>query len=208
MGIVTGLAWTAVGGVTLQIEVNTMPGKGNLKLTGQLGDVMKESAKTAYSFMRSVTDEYSIPEDFYKSKDVHLHFPEGAVPKDGPSAGIGITTALASALSGRKVNANIAMTGEVTLTGRVLAIGGLKEKSMAAYKNGIKTVIIPEDNMPDIKQFDSEVKKAITFVPVSDVNEVLSLALVEDKEKKTRKSDKKLAMPEELANNQTVWQQS
>ena len=139
---------------------------------------------------------------------MHLHFPEGAVPKDGPSAGIGITTALASALSGRKVNTNIAMTGEVTLTGRVLAIGGLKEKSMAAYKNGIKTVIIPEDNMPDIKQFDSEVKKAITFVPVSDVNEVLSLALVEDKEKKTRKTDKKLAMPEELANNQAVWQQS
>lgn len=208
VGVVNGLAWTSVGGEMLQIEALVTEGTGKLELTGSLGDVMKESAKTAYSFMRSVTDEYSIPEDFYKSKDVHLHFPEGAVPKDGPSAGIGITTALASALSGRKVNANIAMTGEVTLTGRVLAIGGLKEKSMAAYKNGIKTVIIPEDNMPDIKQFDSEVKKAITFVPVSDVNEVLSLALVEDKEKKTRKTDKKLAMPEELANNQTVWQQS
>lgn len=208
VGVVNGLAWTSVGGEMLQIEALVTEGTGKLELTGSLGDVMKESAKTAYSFMRSVTDEYSIPEDFYKSKDVHLHFPEGAVPKDGPSAGIGITTALASALSGRKVNANIAMTGEVTLTGRVLAIGGLKEKSMAAYKNGIKTVIIPEDNMSDIKQFDSEVKKAITFVPVSDVNEVLSLALVEDKEKKTRKSDKKLAMPEELANNQAVWQQS
>ncbi|HAQ63570.1 MAG TPA: endopeptidase La [Ruminococcaceae bacterium] len=208
VGVVNGLAWTSVGGEMLQIEALVTDGTGKLELTGSLGDVMKESAKTAYSFMRSVTDEYSIPEDFYKSKDVHLHFPEGAVPKDGPSAGIGITTALASALSGRKVNANIAMTGEVTLTGRVLAIGGLKEKSMAAYKNGIKTVIIPEDNMPDIKQFDSEVKKAITFVPVSDVNEVLSLALVEDKEKKTRKTDKKLAMPEELANNQAVWQQS
>lgn len=208
VGVVNGLAWTSVGGEMLQIEALVTEGTGKLELTGSLGDVMKESAKTAYSFMRSVTDEYSIPEDFYKSKDVHLHFPEGAVPKDGPSAGIGITTALASALSGRKVNANIAMTGEVTLTGRVLAIGGLKEKSMAAYKNGIKTVIIPEDNMPDIKQFDSEVKKAITFVPVSDVNEVLSLALVEDKEKKTHKTDKKLAMPEELANNQAVWQQS
>ena len=208
VGVVNGLAWTSVGGEMLQIEALVTEGTGKLELTGSLGDVMKESAKTAYSFMRSVTDEYSIPEDFYKSKDVHLHFPEGAVPKDGPSAGIGITTALASALSGRKVNTNIAMTGEVTLTGRVLAIGGLKEKSMAAYKNGIKTVIIPEDNMPDIKQFDSEVKKAITFVPVSDVNEVLSLALVEDKEKKTRKTDKKLAMPEELANNQAVWQQS
>lgn len=208
VGVVNGLAWTSVGGEMLQIEALVTEGTGKLELTGSLGDVMKESVKTAYSFMRSVTDEYSIPEDFYKSKDVHLHFPEGAVPKDGPSAGIGITTALASALSGRKVNANIAMTGEVTLTGRVLAIGGLKEKSMAAYKNGIKTVIIPEDNMPDIKQFDSEVKKAITFVPVSDVNEVLSLALVEDKEKKTRKTDKKLAMPEELANNQAVWQQS
>lgn len=208
VGVVNGLAWTSVGGEMLQIEALVTEGTGKLELTGSLGDVMKESAKTAYSFMRSVTDEYSIPEDFYKSKDVHLHFPEGAVPKDGPSAGIGITTALASALSGRKVNANIAMTGEVTLTGRVLAIGGLKEKSMAAYKNGIKTVIIPEDNMPDIKQFDSEVKKAITFVPVSDVNEVLSLALAEDKEKKTRKTEKKLAMPEELANNQAVWQQS
>lgn len=186
VGVVNGLAWTSVGGEMLQIEALSVEGSGKLELTGSLGDVMKESARTAYSFIRSITEEYGIPSDFYKTKDVHLHFPEGAVPKDGPSAGIGITTALVSALSGKKVRSDIAMTGEVTLTGRVLAIGGLKEKSMAAYKHGIKTVIIPEENLSDIKEFDSVIKESIEFVPVSDVTDVLSLALVFDKEKKAK----------------------
>lgn len=197
VGVVNGLAWTSVGGEMLQIEALATEGTGKLELTGSLGDVMKESAKAAYSYIRSVTDKYSIPADFYKTKDVHLHFPEGAVPKDGPSAGIGITTALVSALSGNSVRADIAMTGEVTLTGRVLAIGGLKEKSMAAYKSGIKTVIIPEDNMPDIKEFDDEVKAALRFVPVTEVSEVLDLAI--NKPEKPR-SQKKIPLTDKASN--------
>ena len=177
VGVVNGLAWTSAGGEILQIEALSVEGSGKLELTGSLGDVMKESAKTAYSFIRSIASEYSIETDFYKTKDLHLHFPEGAVPKDGPSAGIGITTALVSALSGISVKADVAMTGEVTLTGRVLAIGGLKEKSMAAYKSGIKTVIIPEENSADIKTFDKAVTDSLNFIPVSDVKEVLRLAL-------------------------------
>lgn len=194
VGVVNGLAWTSVGGEMLQIEALATEGTGKLELTGSLGDVMKESAKAAYSYIRSVADKYLITPDFYKTKDVHLHFPEGAVPKDGPSAGIGITTALVSALSGNSVRADVAMTGEVTLTGRVLAIGGLKEKSMAAYKAGIKTVIIPEDNMPDIKEFDDEVKAALRFVPVSEVGEVLDLAV-----NKPVKNEKQKKIP--LADN-------
>ncbi len=177
VGVVNGLAWTSVGGEILQIEALCVDGTGKLELTGSLGDVMKESARAAYSYIRSVAENYDIPTDFYKTKDIHLHFPEGAVPKDGPSAGIGIVTAMVSALSGYTVKSSVAMTGEVTLTGRVLPIGGLKEKSMAAYKSGIKTVIIPERNLPDIKQFDKTVTDALDFVPVSDVSEVLSLAL-------------------------------
>ena len=206
VGVVNGLAWTSVGGEMLQIEALVTEGTGKLELTGSLGDVMKESAKAAYSYMRSVADDYGIAADFYKSKDVHLHFPEGAVPKDGPSAGIGITTALASALSGNKVNADIAMTGEVTLTGRVLAIGGLKEKSMAAYKAGIKTVIIPEDNMPDTKEFDDEVKNAISFVPVTDVNQVLALALIPEETVKSKKAGKNMPIPENVQDNTAIWQ--
>lgn len=200
VGVVNGLAWTSVGGEMLQIEALATEGTGKLELTGSLGDIMKESAKAAYSYIRSVTDKYGIPSDFYKTKDVHLHFPEGAVPKDGPSAGIGITTALVSALSGNTVRADIAMTGEVTLTGRVLAIGGLKEKSMAAYKAGIGTVIIPEDNMPDISEFDDEVKSAIRFVPVTEVGEVLDLAV--NKPEKTRK-EKKMPLNDNT-NNQSA----
>ncbi len=197
VGVVNGLAWTSVGGEMLQIEALATEGTGKLELTGSLGDVMKESAKAAYSYIRSITDKYSIPADFYKTKDVHLHFPEGAVPKDGPSAGIGITTALVSALSGNSVRADIAMTGEVTLTGRVLAIGGLKEKSMAAYKSGIKTVIIPEDNMPDIKEFDDEVKAALRFVPVTEVSEVLDMAI--NKPEKPHK-EKKIPLTDKASN--------
>lgn len=186
VGIVNGLAWTSVGGEMLQIEALGTQGTGKLELTGSLGDVMKESAKTAYSYIRSVAEKYSIDTDFYKTKDVHIHFPEGAVPKDGPSAGIGITTALVSALSGISVKSNIAMTGEVTLTGRVLAIGGLKEKSMAAYKAGIKTVIIPEENAADIKQLDKVVINSLNFIPVTKVSEALDLALNFEEKKKDK----------------------
>lgn len=188
VGVVNGLAWTSVGGEMLEIEALSVEGTGKLELTGSLGDVMKESAKTAYSYIRSITDAYSIPNDFYKTRDIHLHFPEGAVPKDGPSAGIGITTALVSALSGKAVKSDVAMTGEVTLTGRVLPIGGLKEKSMAAYKSGIKTVIIPDENMPDIKEFDKVVIDAVNFIPVSDVKEVLKIALNDDAASKESKT--------------------
>ncbi len=190
VGVVNGLAWTSAGGEILQIEALSVEGSGKLELTGSLGDVMKESAKTAYSYIRSIASEYSIETDFYKTRDLHIHFPEGAVPKDGPSAGIGITTAIVSALSGLSVKSGVAMTGEVTLTGRVLAIGGLKEKSMAAYKSGIKTVIIPEENSADIKTFDRVVTDALNFIPVSNVNEVLRLALNEPE-----KGAKKLEIP-------------
>lgn len=187
IGVVNGLAWTSVGGEMLQIEAVAVEGSGKLELTGSLGDVMKESVRAAYSFIRSAADDYSIDSDFYKTKDIHIHFPEGAVPKDGPSAGIGIVCAMVSALSGASVKSSIAMTGEVTLTGRVLAIGGLKEKSMAAYKSGIKTVIIPEKNLPDIKKFDSVVLDAVEFVPVNNVREVLNLALNREKIKRSGK---------------------
>ena len=178
VGLVNGLAWTAVGGELLQAEVAVLEGTGKVELTGSLGDVMKESAKTAISFVRSCASQYNIDPDFYKNKDIHIHFPEGAVPKDGPSAGVTVTTALVSALSGRKVNGRIAMTGEVTLRGRVLPIGGLREKSMAAYREGMDTVLIPEANVPDLQKVDPAVKEKIRFVPVSQVDEVLSAALI------------------------------
>ena len=149
VGIVRGLAWTSVGGDTLQIEVNIMPGKGELMLTGQLGDVMKESARTGISYIRSISSKYEIPEDFFETHDIHVHIPEGAVPKDGPSAGITMATAMLSAVTARKARADLAMTGEVTLRGRVLPIGGLKEKLLAAKNAGIKTVLIPKKNKAD-----------------------------------------------------------
>lgn len=205
VGVVNGLAWTSVGGEILEIEAIAVPGTGKLELTGSLGDVMKESAKAAYSYLRSVTDKYGIDGEFYKNTDIHLHFPEGAVPKDGPSAGIGITTAMASALSGMSVKNEFAMTGEVTLTGRVLAIGGLKEKSMAAYKNGIKRVIIPKQNSSDIKEFDEEIKSSVEFIEVSDVGEVLTLALngAEHTQKKLKNVPAKASRKKA-----EVWQQS
>ena len=148
VGVVNGLAWTSVGGELLKVEAAIMEGAGKLELTGSLGDVMKESAKAACSYIRCHAHEWNIDDQFYKNKDIHIHFPEGAVPKDGPSAGIAVTTALASALSGCPVRADIAMTGEVTLTGRVLPIGGLREKTMAAYKSGLRSVLIPHENLP------------------------------------------------------------
>jgi len=183
VGICRGLAWTSVGGDTLSIEVNVMPGCGKLELTGNLGDVMKESAMAAVSYIRTRCKELNIYEKFYKTCDIHIHVPEGAVPKDGPSAGITIATAIASALTGRAVRRDVAMTGEVTLRGRVLAIGGLKEKSVAAYRAGIKTVIIPVGNKPDLEDVPDIVKNEIKFVPVSDMDKVLSLALLKTRKK-------------------------
>ncbi len=180
VGLVTGLAWTSVGGVTLDVEVAVLPdGKGDITLTGNMGDVMKESAKTAYSLVRSLSEEYGIKKELFKCYDVHVHIPEGATPKDGPSAGITLTTAILSALSGKKVSRDVAMTGEITLTGRVLAIGGLKEKSLAAFRQGVKLLIIPSENEKDITDIPQEVKENVTIKTVSEIREVLKLALVE-----------------------------
>ena len=183
VGIVRGLAWTSAGGDTLSVEVNVMEGQGKVELTGNLGEVMKESAMAAISYIRTRTKELKIYDKFYKTCDIHIHVPEGAVPKDGPSAGITMATAIASALTGYPVRRDVAMTGEITLRGRVLPIGGLKEKSAAAYRAGIKTVIIPFENKPDLDDVSEVVKSAIKFVPVSTMDEVLELAL--GKKKKT-----------------------
>lgn len=178
VGIVRGLAWTSVGGDTLQIEVNLMPGKGELLLTGQLGDVMKESAMTGISYIRSISEAYGIDADYFEKHDFHVHIPEGAVPKDGPSAGITMATAILSAISGRKVRADLAMTGEITLRGRVLPIGGLKEKLLAAKNAGIKTVLIPMKNKRDVEELSSEITKGLEIVPVEQMKEVLKYALL------------------------------
>ncbi len=178
VGVINGLAWTSVGGELMQLEVAALEGTGKVSLTGSLGDVMKESAQTAVSYVRSKASSLGIPADFYKNKDIHVHATEAAVPKDGPSAGVTITTALVSALTGIPVRRDVAMTGEVTLRGRVLAIGGLKEKSMAAYRAGVKTVFIPAENEPDLAELDQKVKEHICFVPVEDVGTVIRKALV------------------------------
>ena len=180
VGIVRGLAWTSVGGDTLQIEVNIMPGEGEILLTGQLGDVMKESARTGISYIRSIAKEHDISETFFKEHDVHMHIPEGAVPKDGPSAGITMATAMVSAITGRKVRADVAMTGEITLRGRVLPIGGLKEKLLAAKNAGIKTVLIPKDNKIDVDELSPEITKGLEIIPVAHMDEVLKIALVKE----------------------------
>ena len=177
-GVVNGLAWTEEGGEILEVEVNVMDGSGKLELTGNLGTVMQESAKTALSCLRSRSRALGIERDFYQTKDIHIHFPEGAVPKDGPSAGIAITTAMLSALTGRKVRGDVAMTGEVTLRGRVLPIGGLKEKTMAALRNGVKTVIIPKENEKDLEEIDRTVRSKLQFIGVETVDAVFAAALV------------------------------
>lgn len=182
IGVVNGLAWTEVGGEILEVEVNVMEGTGKLELTGNLGTVMQESAKAALSCLRSRAGELGIEKDFYKTRDIHIHFPEGAVPKDGPSAGIAMTTAMLSALTGRKVRGNVAMTGEVTLRGRVLPIGGLKEKTMAALRNGVTTVIIPRENEKDLEEIDQTVRKALHFIGVESVDEVFAAALIMETE--------------------------
>lgn len=178
VGAVTGLAWTEVGGVTLVIEVTVMPGSGKLTLTGKLGDVMKESAQAAFSYTRSRVEQFSIQPDFHDKYDVHVHMPEGAIPKDGPSAGIAMGTALISALTNIPVSRHVAMTGEITLRGRVLPIGGLKEKAMAAHRAGIRTVLLPKDNAKDIEEIPESVRSELTFIPVSHMDEVLEHALV------------------------------
>lgn len=184
IGIVRGLAWTSVGGDTLQIEVNVMPGKGEIMLTGQLGDVMKESARTGISYIRSVSRDYQIADDFFEKYDIHVHIPEGAVPKDGPSAGITMATAMLSAITEKKVRADIAMTGEVTLRGRVLPIGGLKEKLLAAKNAGIKTVLVPKKNLADVEELSQEITKGFEILPVEHMEEVLKAAFVsEDQDK-------------------------
>ncbi len=177
IGIVRGLAWTAVGGDTLQIEVNVMPGKGAINLTGQMGDVMKESAQIALTYVRSISEQYDIAEDYFEKRDIHLHIPEGAVPKDGPSAGITMATAILSAVTGRKVKASVAMTGEITLRGRVLPIGGLKEKLLAANMAGIKTVVVPEKNRKDVEELSEEITNGMKIVYASTMKDVLSTAL-------------------------------
>ena len=177
IGVVNGLAWTEVGGEILEVEVNVMEGTGKLELTGNLGDVMKESAQAALSCLRSRAAVLGIPADFYKTKDIHVHFPEGAIPKDGPSAGIAMATAMLSALTERKIKAHVAMTGEITLRGRVLPIGGLKEKTMAALRNHITTVLIPADNVRDLEEIDQTVRAGLHFIPVETVDQVFTAAL-------------------------------
>ena len=180
VGVVNGLAWTQLGGEMLRIEVLSMPGSGALELTGSLGDVMKESARAAVSYIRKHANELGIEEDFHKKYDIHIHVPEGAIPKDGPSAGITIAAAIVSELSGRAFRQEFAMTGEITLTGRVLAIGGLKEKSMAALKAGVSTVVIPKDNLKDTLEFDDAIRNGLRFVGVSRIDEALSMVLEEN----------------------------
>ena len=182
IGLVTGLAWTSVGGETLEVEVNIMDGSGKLELTGNLGDVMRESARTALSYIRANARDLGIDSDFYRTKDIHIHFPEGAVPKDGPSAGVTVCTALVSALTGTSVRRDVAMTGEISLRGRVLPIGGLKEKTMAALRHGIRTVVIPKGNERDLEQIDQTVRKALNFVAAESVETVLNVALNYKKE--------------------------
>lgn len=173
-----GLAWTSVGGVMLNVEVNTMPGKGKFTVTGSLGDVMKESAQAAVSYIRSKSGKYKIKDDFFESHDIHIHIPEGAVPKDGPSAGITMTLALISAITGRKVRGTVAMTGEVTIRGQVLAIGGLKEKMLAAKRAGMTKVLVPKANEKDVREFDTEITENIEIVYVKKIEDVIREALL------------------------------
>jgi ATP-dependent Lon protease len=178
VGVVNGMAYTQSGGDLLKVEAAVMDGTGKLELTGSLGDVMKESAHAAITYTRQIAEKYGIPTDFYSKKDIHIHFPEGAVPKDGPSAGVTTLTALVSALSGIPVRRDIAMTGEITIRGNVLAIGGLREKTMAAYSAGVRTILIPADNLKDLNKIDPMVRENVTFIPCRRASEILANALV------------------------------
>lgn len=204
IGLVNGLAWTAVGGTLLPLECVVMQGSGKIELTGSLGDIMQESAKAAITAVRSLPDKYGINKDFYKDCDIHIHAPEGAVPKDGPSAGITMATAIYSALTMSPIRHNFAMTGEITIRGRVLAIGGLKEKSIAAYKAGIQNVIIPKDNLRDISEIDENVRKHLNFIPVTDIKEVLSYAVRSAVKAKEDISDAVVIKPKQQKSNISV----
>jgi ATP-dependent Lon protease len=193
VGIATGLAWTSAGGDILFIEVSTMPGKGNLILTGQLGDVMKESMQAAFTYIRARWETFGLSKDLFEKIDIHVHVPEGAVPKDGPSAGVSITTAMVSALTQHSVKRDVAMTGEITLRGRVTEIGGLKEKSIAAHRAGIKTVIIPKENQKDLEEIPEEVKKELTFKFADRIEDVLEVAFYDTKWVKEKAAKKKKA---------------
>ncbi len=206
IGVVNGLAYTSVGGTLLPIECAVMPGSGKLELTGSLGDVMQESAKTAVSYIRTVSEKYAIDPDFYKDYDIHIHAPEGATPKDGPSAGVTMALALYSALTSNPVRYDFAMTGEITLLGKVLPIGGLKEKSMAAYRAKIKNVIIPKDNERDIIELDSAVKEYINFIPVSSVEEIISLATVKARKITNKNVDVVIQNPKSIGKRVEVTQ--
>lgn len=206
VGTVNGLAWTSVGGTILPIEISALDGTGKLELTGNLGDVMKESAKTAVSFVRARSSVYGIDTDFYKNKDIHIHAPEGAVPKDGPSAGLAITTALVSELTGVAIKSNVAMTGEISLKGKALPIGGLKEKSMAAYKAGCDTVIIPADNEKDLEEISDEVKYAVEFITVTSFDEILPLAFESSIGSKNTKSEKQVIVADEKTHRSVITQ--
>jgi len=194
IGLSTGLAWTQVGGEVLYVEASLINGKGEMILTGQLGDVMQESARAALSYARANITQFNVKDEIFDNRDIHIHVPAGAIPKDGPSAGIAMATALISALTGRPVNKDVAMTGEITLRGRVLPIGGLKEKSLGALRAGITTVIIPEKNKPDLVEIPRNVKRKLKFVPVKNMDEVLGIALEPVPQKKTTRAKKKAAI--------------
>ena len=206
IGLVTGLAWTSVGGETLEVEVNVMEGSGKLELTGNLGDVMKESAHAALSYIRANAEKLGVATDFYKTKEIHVHFPEGAVPKDGPSAGVTVCTAMVSALTGTPVRRDVAMTGEISLRGRVMQIGGLKEKTMAALRHGISTVIIPADNLRDLEEIDQTVRKALHFVSAKTMDTVLETALLPTYEVSAPKLPEVPAKPVSRSSNSRIRQ--
>ncbi len=194
VGMVLGLAWTSAGGEISPVEVNVIPGKGNVTLTGSLGDIMQESAQAAVTYMRSIADELQIDSDDFESMDIHIHLPEGGVPKDGPSAGITVATALISAFTGRAVRHDVAMTGEITLRGRVLPVGGIREKVLSAYRVNVPTVIIPRENLKDLEDIPKKALRKLTIVPVTHMSEVLEIALV--KEAPPAKAPKPKAKPE------------
>lgn len=188
VGVVTGMAWTQVGGDTLFVETARVPGSGKLQLTGQLGDVMQESARAAVTYIRSIADQYGLEEDFYKKYDLHIHVPEGAVPKDGPSAGVTMFTSVLSALTGIPVRKDVAMTGEITLRGKVLPVGGIREKVLAAHRAGIRTILLPKENEPDIDEIPQSVRKHLRFILLEQAQDALEYALVKE-EKSTGKQE-------------------